>query len=61
MASHSAHPRATLPRGLLGRLAALMGVGPQNPDQLAPPPQDDELRAFYRDNPAQQWTLQRFR
>ena len=47
--------------GLLGRLAALMDVGPQNPDQLAPPPPDDELRAFYRDNPAQQSTLQRFR
>jgi hypothetical protein len=45
--------------GLLGRLAALMGVDPQNPDQLAPPP--DELRAFYRDNPAQPWTLQRWR
>jgi hypothetical protein len=42
-------------------LAALMGVDPQNPNQLAPPPQDDELRAFDRDNPAQQWTLQRFR
>jgi hypothetical protein len=47
--------------GLLGRLAALMGVDPQNPDQLAPLPQDDELRAFYRDNPAQPWTLQRWR
>jgi hypothetical protein len=47
--------------GLLGRLAALMGVAPQNPDQLAPPPPDDKLRPFYRDNPAQQWTLQRFR
>jgi hypothetical protein len=47
--------------GLLGRLAALMGVDPQNPDQLAPPPQDDELRAFYRNNSAQPWTLQRFR
>jgi hypothetical protein len=45
--------------GLLGRLAALMGVDPQNPDQLVPPP--DELRALYRDNPAQPWTLQRWR
>jgi hypothetical protein len=47
--------------GLLGRLAALMGVDPQNPDQLAPPSQDDELRAFYRDDPVQPWTLQRRR
>jgi hypothetical protein len=47
--------------GLLGRLAALMGVDPKNPDQLAPPEQDDELRAFYRDDPAQPWTLQRRR
>jgi hypothetical protein len=47
--------------GLLGRMAALMGVNPQNPDQLAPPPQDDELRAFYRDNPAQPLTLRRLR
>jgi hypothetical protein len=47
--------------GLFGRMAALMGVDLQNPDQLAPPPQDNELRAFYRDNPAQPWTLQRFR
>jgi hypothetical protein len=46
--------------GLLGRMAALLGVDPQNPDQLAPPPEDDGLRAFYRD-PAQQRTLQRLR
>jgi hypothetical protein len=45
--------------GLLGRLTALIGIDPQNPDQLAPPPQDDQ-RAFYRD-PAQQRTLQRLR
>lgn len=43
--------------GLLGRMAALMGVDPRNPDQLAPPPRDDELRAFYRD-PVRPWTLQ---
>jgi hypothetical protein len=47
--------------GLLGRLAERMGVDPQNPDKLAPPPQDNELRAFYRDNLAQPWTLQRWR
>jgi hypothetical protein len=46
--------------GLLGRIAALMGVDPQNPDRLAPP-QDDELRAFYRDYPAQPWNLPRLR
>jgi hypothetical protein len=27
-----------------------MGVDPQNPDQLAPPPQDDALRGLYRDD-----------
>jgi hypothetical protein len=47
--------------GLLGRLAALMGVDPQNPDQPAPAQQDDDLRAFYRDNPAQPWNLRRLR
>jgi hypothetical protein len=35
--------------GLPGRLAALLGVDPQNPDQPAPPPSDDDLRAFYGD------------
>jgi len=50
---------SNLSGGLLGRLAALMGVDPQNPDQLAPP--QDELGAFYRDNSAQPWTLQRWR
>jgi hypothetical protein len=49
------------PGGLLGRLMAVAGVDPLNPNQLAPPPQDDELRAFYRDDPAQPWTLQRWR
>ena len=47
--------------GPLGRLAALMGVDPQNPNQLAPPPQDDDLRVFYRDDPLRPWTLQRLR
>ena len=47
--------------GLLGRLMAVTGIDLQNPDQLAPTPQDDELRAFYRDNPVQPWTLQRRR
>ena len=47
--------------GLLGRLMAVAGVDPLNANQLAPPPQDDELRAFYRDDPAQPWTLQRWR
>jgi hypothetical protein len=39
----------------------MAGVDPLNPDQLVPLPQDDELRALYRDNPAQPWTLQRWR
>jgi len=46
--------------GLLGRLMAVAGIDPQNPNQLAPP-QDDELRAFYRDDPVRPWTLQRRR
>ena len=44
--------------GLLGRLAALMGVDPENPTQLAPPPLDDQLRGFYRDDPLQPWFVQ---
>jgi hypothetical protein len=47
--------------GLLGRLAALMGVDPQNPTQPALPPLDDGLRGFYRDDPMQPRTLQRRR
>jgi hypothetical protein len=47
--------------GLLGRLMAIAGIDPRDPNQLAPPPQDDELRAFYRDDPAQPWTFQRRR
>jgi hypothetical protein len=39
----------------------MAGVDPQNPNQPAPPPQGDELRAFYRDDPVQPWTLQRWR
>jgi hypothetical protein len=44
--------------GLPGRIAALAGIDPQNPNQFALPPLDDELRAFYRDDPVQPWTLQ---
>ena len=47
--------------GLPERLAALMGIDPRNPDQFARPPQDDELSAFYRDDPAQPWSLPRRR
>jgi len=47
--------------GLLGRLAALAGLDPQNPEQPAPPPLDDELRSFYRDDPVQPWFVQRQR
>lgn len=46
--------------GLLGRVVTLMGVDPQNPDQPAPPPQDGDLHAFYRD-PVQLRTLRRLR
>ncbi|WP_213741586.1 hypothetical protein [Bradyrhizobium sp. dw_411] len=50
---------ANLSGGLPGRLAALMGVDPSNPDQFAPPPQDDELRGYYRDDPTQPWFVRR--
>jgi hypothetical protein len=43
--------------GLPGRLAALLGVDPQNPDQPAPPPSDDDLRALYGDL-MRPWLLQ---
>jgi hypothetical protein len=45
--------------GLLGRLTALAGINPQNPERFAPPPQDDVLRGFYRDDPKQPWLLGR--
>jgi hypothetical protein len=38
--------------GLLGRVAALAGIDPQNPMQPAPPPLDDGLRGLYRDDPS---------
>jgi len=47
--------------GLADWIAALAGVNPQNPTQPASPPQDGELRGFYRDEPLQPWTLQRRR
>lgn len=46
--------------GLLGRLAALMGVDPENPDRPAPPQRDDDQRALFR-APEQLRTLQRLR
>jgi hypothetical protein len=46
--------------GLLGRLAALVGIDPQNPTR-PPPPLDDGLRGFYRDDPVQPWFVQRQR
>jgi hypothetical protein len=44
--------------GLLGRLTALAGLDSQNPTQPASPPLDDQLRGFYRDDPAQPWFAQ---
>jgi len=44
--------------GLLGRLTALAGLDPQDPTRLAPPPLDDQLRGFYRDDPVQPWFAQ---
>ena len=52
---------SSLSGGLLGRLMAIAGIDPQNPDQLAPPQQNDRLRAFYGDDPLRPWTLQRRR
>jgi hypothetical protein len=47
--------------GLLGRLAVLAGIDPRGPTQLAPPPLDDQLRGFYRDDPMQPWFVRRQR
>jgi hypothetical protein len=52
---------ANLSGGLLGRLAALAGIDPQNPAQPVPPPLDGQLRGFYRDDPVQPWFVQRQR
>jgi hypothetical protein len=49
-------PDSNFSSGLLGRFAAMAGVDPRNPGQFAPSPLDDQLRAFYRDDPA--WFLQ---
>jgi hypothetical protein len=38
--------------GLLGRLTALMAIDPQNPERLALPLQDDDLRSFCGDDPS---------
>jgi hypothetical protein len=47
--------------GLPGRLAALAGIDPQDPSQLVPPPLDEQLRGFYRDDPIRPWFVQRRR
>jgi hypothetical protein len=39
----------------------LAGIDPQNPTQPAPPPLDDQLRGFYRDDPLQPWLVRRQR
>jgi hypothetical protein len=51
---------AKFPGGLLSRLAALAGIDPQDPSQLAPP-LDEQLRGFYRDDPIRPWFVQRRR
>jgi hypothetical protein len=60
LAKQAAPPRdnPNSPGGLAGRIAALAGINPLNPTQPAPPPLDDELRGFYRDDPMQPWFLQ---
>jgi hypothetical protein len=45
------HPYS--PGGLADWIAALAGVDPRNPNQFAPPPLDDGLRDFYRNDPTQ--------
>jgi hypothetical protein len=37
----------------------MAGVDPPNPNQFAPPPWDNDLRAFYR--AVQPWPVQRWR
>jgi len=46
------------PGGLPGLIAAAAGIDPQNPNQFAPPPLDEGLRGFYRDDPVQPWFVQ---
>jgi len=41
-----------------GRIAALAGIDPNNPTHFAPPPFDDALRRFYRDDHLQPWFAQ---
>src|SRR5207249_2524296 len=41
--------------GLPGRIAALAGIDLQDPMQLAPPPTQDGLHGFYRDDLLQPW------
>src|SRR5258708_16292802 len=43
------------PVGLPGLIAAIAGIDPQHPNQFAPPPLDEGLRGFYRDDPVQPW------
>jgi hypothetical protein len=52
---------ASLSGGLLGRLAVLAGIDPQDPTQPAPPPLDGQPRGFYRDGPIKPWFVQRQR
>ena len=47
----SDHPYS--PGNLADWIAALAGVDRQNPNQFAPPPLDDGLRDFYRNDPTQ--------
>jgi hypothetical protein len=52
---------SNLSGGMLGRLMAMVGIDPRNPNQLAQPPRDNELRDLYGDDPSQPWTLRRRR
>jgi len=48
------------PGGLAGWIAALAGIDPQNPNQPAPSPLDDQLRGF-RGDQTQPWPIRSLR
>jgi len=48
------------PGGLAGWIAALAGIDPQNPDQPAPSPMDDQLQGF-RGDPTRSWPIRSLR
>lgn len=49
----------SVPTDLAGWITALAGVDANHPDRFAPPPLDNDLRTFYRDEPTHPWLAQR--